>query len=86
MDRSAAFGPRISDTEDSLTGYLVAPPSLDLRHGCEVMEPPSDKWIALIERGNCSFIDKVRSMQQSGAIAVVVGGTKHVMIVLLFTY
>ncbi|KAI8082835.1 uncharacterized protein BX664DRAFT_339176 [Halteromyces radiatus] len=73
VDRMAAFGPRIEETEDGLTGYLMAPLSPDLRHGCEVVEPPSDKWIALVERGNCSFIDKVRSMQQSGAIAVVVG-------------
>ncbi|CAO3590918.1 unnamed protein product [Absidia cylindrospora] len=73
VDRIAAFGPRIPETEEGLTGFLMAPISLDLRHGCQVMDAPSDKWIALVERGNCSFIDKVRSMQQSGAIAVVVG-------------
>ncbi|KAI8338621.1 hypothetical protein BC941DRAFT_423395 [Chlamydoabsidia padenii] len=73
VDRIAAFGPRIVNTEEGLTGYLMAPLSPDLRHGCEVVDSPSDKWIALVERGNCSFIDKVRYMQQSGAIAVVVG-------------
>ncbi|CAO3590650.1 unnamed protein product [Absidia cylindrospora] len=73
-DRIAAFGPRIEDSGEGLTGYLMAPLSYELRHGCEQMEAPSkDRWIALVERGNCSFIDKVRSMQQSGAIAVVVG-------------
>lgn len=72
----AAFGPRIAEPE-GLTGYLMAPISTDLRHGCEVMEPPSDEWIALVERGNCSFIEKVRYMQQSGAVAVVVGGIKR---------
>ncbi len=30
-------------------------------------------WIALVERGRCSFTDKVRAMQASGAIGVVVG-------------
>lgn len=30
-------------------------------------------WIALVERGKCPFIDKVRSMQASGAICTIVG-------------
>ena len=34
--------------------------------------PPSD-WIALIERGECSFEQKVRLAQSMGAKAVVVG-------------
>lgn len=38
--------------------------------------PPCENWIALIERGECSFVDKVRAMQASGAIAAVVGD-KH---------
>ncbi|CAO3619896.1 unnamed protein product [Cunninghamella echinulata] len=73
IDCLASFGPRIPDTEEGLRGYLIAPPSSELRYGCEVIKPPCEKWIALVERGNCSFIEKVRSMQQSGAIAVVVG-------------
>ncbi|SAL95898.1 hypothetical protein [Absidia glauca] len=76
VDRMAAFGPRIAEPE-GLTGYLMAPLSTDLRHGCEVMEAPSDEWIALVERGNCSFIEKIRYMQQSGAVAVVVGAGKQ---------
>ena len=30
-------------------------------------------WIALVERGDCAFDQKVAAMQQSGAIAVIVG-------------
>ncbi|KXS12844.1 hypothetical protein M427DRAFT_136984 [Gonapodya prolifera JEL478] len=40
--------------------------------GEPVLRPPPD-FIALVERGECPFIDKVRAMQQSGAIAVIVG-------------
>ncbi|KAI8071726.1 hypothetical protein BC940DRAFT_293555 [Gongronella butleri] len=61
------------DTEEGLVGYLAAPSDTRLRHGCEPIPAPCGNWIAFVERGNCSFIDKVRSMQQSGAIAVVVG-------------
>lgn len=35
-------------------------------------EPPSD-WIALIERGQCTFEQKVRAAQHMGAKAVIVG-------------
>lgn len=38
--------------------------------------PPPD-WIALVERGECAFSDKVRLAQELGAIAVVVGDAKH---------
>jgi E3 ubiquitin-protein ligase RNF13 len=55
-----------------MTGHLVAPKDM---YGCSVIDPPTKEkdWIALLERGQCSFIDKVRAMQSSGAIAVVVG-------------
>lgn len=33
-------------------------------------------WIALVERGKCSFAQKVRAMQQSGAVAIVVGNDR----------
>lgn len=33
-------------------------------------------WIALVERGKCSFIEKVRAMQASGAAAVIVGDSQ----------
>lgn len=41
--------------------------------GCSIVLAPCDDWVALIRRGGCSFVDKVHNMQQSGAIAVLVG-------------
>lgn len=35
---------------------------------------PSESWIALVQRGHCAFVDKVREAQRLGARAVVVGG------------
>lgn len=33
-----------------------------------------ETWIALVQRGKCQFVDKVREAQRLGANAVVVGG------------
>jgi E3 ubiquitin-protein ligase RNF13 len=35
--------------------------------------PLTTPWIALVERGSCAFVDKVRWMQRSGAAGVIVG-------------
>ncbi|KAL4064164.1 hypothetical protein V8B97DRAFT_2026133 [Scleroderma yunnanense] len=35
---------------------------------------PTESWIALVQRGHCPFVDKVREAQRLGARAVVVGG------------
>ncbi|KAG0703763.1 hypothetical protein DFH29DRAFT_914929 [Suillus ampliporus] len=35
---------------------------------------PSESWIALVQRGHCAFVEKVREAQRLGARAVVVGG------------
>ena len=35
---------------------------------------PGDIWIALVQRGKCEFVKKVREAQRLGARAVVVGG------------
>ncbi|KAI8099157.1 uncharacterized protein BX664DRAFT_272245 [Halteromyces radiatus] len=68
IDRPAAFGPRVS--RQGQVGYLMEP--IDPT-GCQWVEAPTENWIALLRRGGCSFITKVRTMQQSGAIAVVIG-------------
>lgn len=52
-------------------GYIIEP--LEDPHGCSVVQLPCNDWIALVRRGGCSFISKVRHMQESGAIAVIVG-------------
>ena len=74
IDRVAAFGPRL--TEKGLEGRLLPPTNEEERFGCNPVTPPTENWIALIERGECSFVDKVRAMQDSGALAAVVGD-KH---------
>ncbi|KAJ2743877.1 hypothetical protein GGI20_003418 [Coemansia sp. BCRC 34301] len=76
VDRSAMFGSHLGD--DGLVGSLlivesVEPGNLD---GCRPLSKPVDlaeSWIMLVERGNCGFAEKVRNMQASGAVAVVVG-------------
>lgn len=35
---------------------------------------PTESWIALVQRGKCEFVNKVREAQRLGARAVVVGG------------
>ncbi|OJA17763.1 hypothetical protein AZE42_04861 [Rhizopogon vesiculosus] len=35
---------------------------------------PGESWIALVQRGHCAFVDKVREAQRLGARGVVVGG------------
>lgn len=47
-----------------------------LLRGSKPRKPPKN-WIALVERGNCSFVEKVRLAQELGAIAVVVGDAKY---------
>ncbi|KAI0354870.1 hypothetical protein OH77DRAFT_1425459 [Trametes cingulata] len=37
---------------------------------------PTDKWIALVQRGGCPFVEKARQAQKLGARAVVVGGDR----------
>ncbi|THH07714.1 hypothetical protein EW145_g3199 [Phellinidium pouzarii] len=38
------------------------------------MPEPSESWIAIVQRGKCSFVEKVREAQRFGAKSVVVGG------------
>jgi len=77
IDRTAAFGPRIP--EEGLILNLIAVESLDDQEettACHRVSkgPQNASWVALVERGgDCSFVDKVRNMQASGAKAVIVG-------------
>jgi hypothetical protein len=80
VDRIAAFGPRI-DGDIGITGHLMKIPAgeEDDTFGClPVQSPPKIKdWVALVERGQCSFLQKVKTMQDSGAIAVIVGDKRY---------
>jgi len=75
LDRLAVFGPRIY--YPGLKGRLVLYESLHPHgnpKGCQVVKAPFEEpWIALVERGSCSFIEKVRALQKSNASAVIVG-------------
>ncbi|KAJ3386336.1 hypothetical protein HDU92_002599 [Lobulomyces angularis] len=79
IDRQAAFGPIL---KAPLNGTLMF-----MYKGCKVnftKERPSD-FIALVERGDCSFVDKVRAMQNTGAIAVIVGdNTNSVALITMY--
>jgi len=86
QDRIAAFGPRLS--EEGLTGTLVTAASIDKNNlkGCERFKEPIVRrdLIILIERGECSFIDKVRNMQAEGFVAVVVGDPVHKTLITMY--
>ncbi|KAI7901065.1 uncharacterized protein BX663DRAFT_516204 [Cokeromyces recurvatus] len=73
VDRTAAFGPRI---EGQIIGQLQIPMGTNDSFGCIPIANKLKNWIALVERGQCSFLQKVRAMQASGSIAVIVGD-KH---------
>ncbi|CAO3586438.1 unnamed protein product [Absidia cylindrospora] len=69
ISQTSAFGPRIG--EYGLLAHVYEP--LEDATGCQIVQGPDTRWIALVHRGGCSFQDKVQSMQNSGAIAVIVG-------------
>ncbi|KAK3847353.1 MAG: hypothetical protein J3R72DRAFT_431211 [Linnemannia gamsii] len=77
IDRTAAFGPRIP--EDGILLNLIAVETLDPNEERTACRPVNATikdvpWVALVERGgDCSFVDKVRHMEASGASAVIVG-------------
>ena len=61
-DRPALFGPRVS--EDGLLGILIPIVSFNESNllGCSDMKvtPMETDWIALVQRGDCEFLQKVR--------------------------
>ncbi|TPX31242.1 hypothetical protein SmJEL517_g05383 [Synchytrium microbalum] len=77
-DRNGAFG--VKNT-GNVIGYLIAASSLSSDRnegGCmpvesPILDVPEFGWVALVQRGECSFVEKVRSMMRSGAKAVIVG-------------
>ncbi|EAU86123.1 hypothetical protein CC1G_07202 [Coprinopsis cinerea okayama7 len=88
--RPAAFGAEITDpilgyviplsafTEPCAKNKTVTE-GLPDNSGCPTLclkgdVKPDDTWIALVQRGKCEFVKKVREAQRFGARAVVVGG------------
>jgi hypothetical protein len=75
---SAFTGP--CPTENSTTHY---PFKANPVQGCPNLcisgpskPDPEERWIALVQRGGCPFVEKARQAQQLGARAVVVGGDR----------
>lgn len=69
IDGCSCIGPSIP--ANGLSGFLSEPAEDPM--GCSVVEAPGSNWIALVKRGECTFLTKIRMMQKSGAIAVIVG-------------
>jgi E3 ubiquitin-protein ligase RNF13 len=68
VDRISAFGPRI---DKAITGTVILSEN---KYGCSpLINISQNHTIVLVERGQCSFLQKVLMMQQSGASAVIVG-------------
>ncbi|KAI8877316.1 hypothetical protein K501DRAFT_198460 [Backusella circina FSU 941] len=67
MDRIGSFGPSLTD------GSMMGTLQMIISNGCQTVQPLCDHWIVFVERGNCTFIDKVRFIQQNNAKAVNVG-------------
>lgn len=68
----------VAESDDNKDGDDLA------AKGCAPVKQPrcvrnnnETKWFALVERGGCSFIDKARAMQKSGASAMVVGDNEQ---------
>jgi hypothetical protein len=61
-------GPACEDTIDSTRGY----PSRPLQEGSTKQHPWSSPFILLVDRGNCTFVQKVRHAQHAGAAAVLI--------------
>ncbi|KAG6866186.1 hypothetical protein C0991_007736 [Blastosporella zonata] len=87
--RPAAFGAEIHDAilgyVIPVSSFTVPCGSLDSfafpqpNMGCPDLclsgpNQPTEPWIALVQRGECEFVKKVREAQRLGAKAVVVGG------------
>ncbi|TFK40747.1 hypothetical protein BDQ12DRAFT_647964 [Crucibulum laeve] len=88
--RPAAFGAEINDPilgyVIPLSSFTVPCSSVNTttasipdNFGCPKLclsgsDEPTEPWIALVQRGHCEFVKKVREAQRLGARAVVVGG------------
>merc|ERR1712159_29923 len=58
--------------DETITAPVLAPYPPDCCEGCQLAETPPQRWIALIRRGNCSFVQKITHAQGLGPSAVIV--------------
>jgi extracellular elastinolytic metalloproteinase len=70
----AGFGPKLSKTPIVKNLILVDDGSANSSEGCNTLTNASalNGQIALVDRGNCTFVIKVKNAQAAGALAVVV--------------
>ena len=68
----AAFGPQ--PPEEGVSGdiVLVNDGSANPTHGCQPLIGFPAGAVALVDRGSCTFVQKVNSAQDAGAVAVIV--------------
>lgn len=71
---AASFGPSFSSDPIKAKLVLVDDGATNPREGCNAVTNADDLKgnIALIERGTCTFVTKVRNAQDAGAIAVII--------------
>lgn len=67
----AQFGPDLATFDDNFSGYVVKATPID---ACVLHELEDDLLghIALVQRGNCMFVEKARNVQKMGAIGLIV--------------
>jgi photosystem II stability/assembly factor-like uncharacterized protein len=66
----AAFGPSLTAT--GVSGDLVLADDAGSTLACNNFGPTATNKIALIDRGDCFFVDKVKNAQLAGAVGVIV--------------
>jgi uncharacterized repeat protein (TIGR01451 family) len=71
---NATFGPNVEDTPVSGGVAVVLDGSSAPTLGCNPIQNTADiaGKIAIIDRGSCNFVDKIRNAQAAGAIAAIV--------------
>jgi len=73
----ARHGSHLWQPEEAFASMLYHAPNLGCPQLCpygEHIPDASESWIAIVQRGTCSFVAKVREAEKFGAKAVVVGG------------
>ncbi|HET6953617.1 MAG TPA: M36 family metallopeptidase, partial [Acidimicrobiales bacterium] len=74
--QGAAFGPPLDPTGVSGDIALVIDGTAPTSDGCQAIANDVSGKIALVDRGTCTFVTKVKNAQAAGAVAVVVANNR----------
>ncbi len=74
--QGAAFGPSLDPTGISGAIVLVNDGTNATSDACEAIQNDVSGKIALVDRGTCTFVTKVKNAQAAGAVAVVVANNR----------